>query len=416
LYGILTENTGGHVGTWVIGGKTFVSTAATRFEGGHGNESFGIGQCIKVEYTVANNVNTATSIEREEGYRCNNGTQTNSGYGIVETLPANRIGTWSIQTTGRTTMTLEISTTTRIEEQHSALSVGSCIKLVYHSNQGSLYADSIKTRNNNNCRSIKQDDGPRVPALPGDNKVYATLEQFPEPPYIGAWIIGSTTYSATEQTRFEQEGGLPFVEGACVKARYLMKGDNRMLIKVETEDAYHCGSKTSTTSKSYGVVERIPNTATYTGTWQIGGMPYEATEATRMEQEHGFFAIGAYVEVVYTISDGTRTASSIETHVAPNAGAYNKTGTFTGRTTQGEWEVWTIDGAQYRCDPAMEVEQPATQTATTLAATPDVGQQVAVNYYEHSDGYNYLTYATFQNSNDTKAPAANTLFLPHVLR
>jgi hypothetical protein len=418
FYGIVHANTGGHVGEWSIGQETIVSTPSTEFENGHGNESYGMGECVEVEYVTVNGVKTATSIERTQQYHCSNGTQTNRSYGTVTSMPNGMQGVWTIQTSTAMSITLETTPQTRMEQHDGPLAVNSCVEVVYYVQNGVSYANSIESEPVQHCQNGST--GGKTPALPGNNKVYATVDSLPDTLSGGEWRIGGTGYIATETTRLEQDEG-SFAVGGCVKATYLAADGVNMLTKVETEESYRCHSQNGQVAfKGYGVLESVPMTTTYIGEWQIGGMVYQANSTTSFEQEHGFFSPGAYVEVVYILNEGSRTAMSIETHVAPNGGMHTKTGTFYGVSVQEEWELWNIDGVNYYCDPAMDVElAPTVQTASDSTATlqgvhPLVGQQVEINYYDGSDGNQYITYAS--SATPTSTDTSTRIFVPLVQR
>lgn len=62
----------------------------------------------------------------------------------------------------------------------------------------------------------------------------------------------------------------------------------------------------------YGVVQTMPETG-YIGTWNIDGKAVQVTKDTKIEEEHGKLAVGAYVEVEGVTFEGKFIASEIET-------------------------------------------------------------------------------------------------------
>jgi hypothetical protein len=63
----------------------------------------------------------------------------------------------------------------------------------------------------------------------------------------------------------------------------------------------------------YGVVDSLPAAAGWVGDWTIDGRKVRVEPGTRIEQEHGEPAVGAYVEVKgQPQSDGSLKATKIE--------------------------------------------------------------------------------------------------------
>ncbi len=62
----------------------------------------------------------------------------------------------------------------------------------------------------------------------------------------------------------------------------------------------------------HGVVQAMPETG-YIGTWNIDGKTVQVTKDTKIEEEHGKLAVGAYVEVEGVTFEGKLIASEIET-------------------------------------------------------------------------------------------------------
>ena len=62
----------------------------------------------------------------------------------------------------------------------------------------------------------------------------------------------------------------------------------------------------------YGVVQTMPEKG-YVGQWNIDGKTVHVTEDTKIEEEDGKLAVGAYVEVEGVTFEGKFIASEIET-------------------------------------------------------------------------------------------------------
>lgn len=65
---VQSKPAGGFVGTWKIGGKSFVATAGTEIDQGEGNLI--VGACAKVKYQVVNGKNQAIEIDSEPARDC----------------------------------------------------------------------------------------------------------------------------------------------------------------------------------------------------------------------------------------------------------------------------------------------------------------------------------------------------------
>ncbi|MGB0386754.1 MAG: DUF5666 domain-containing protein [Ardenticatenaceae bacterium] len=388
-YGLIETMPEGLIGSWTIGGMTFEATESTQFEQEDGD--FAVGMCVEVTYTTANDVNSATEIESEDAYRCSGGSSMNKVYGTVDSFPSGLYGTWVISGTNYVA-----SPSTRFEEEDGSFAVGGCVKVKYYTENGVNQATKIESENDS-CGGGDSSESE------SSTKVYATIDSFPPSPYVGTWQIGGLTYDATNATEFDEDHA-PFAVGACVEAKYTtlrqaQGAPSNTLIEVESENAYKCGGDGQAEFTTYGTVETMPTTADRTGTWQISGVAYEANESTQFEQEYGFFAVGAYVEVKYEMSGDSAIAKSIETHVAPGNGMQTGQGTLQSHDANDDWKDWVIQGVTYKADPAIEVG--------SGEQAPQVGESVSFNSYENN-GARYLT-----SVNRTQQ---HLLFLPAVTR
>lgn len=78
----------------------------------------------------------------------------------------------------------------------------------------------------------------------------------------------------------------------------------------------------------HGVVEALPGSG-LVGDWVVSGVTVHVTASTRIEEEHGPVAVGAFVEVKGLAgADGSVTATKVEVEGAqhPNAGTVNLVG------------------------------------------------------------------------------------------
>ena len=372
FYGTIGNIPTGTLGIWMIGGAPFVVTTTTILTQEHG-VTLTVGTCVEVEYYLSGTDHIATKIQAEDGFRCNTSTFTNDAYGTLDSFPPGLIGTWVITRHGGLTDTFGADTTTEFKQEHGSFAPGVCVKVSYYFQNGVNRATEIETQSAKDCR------GEVPPGLPGHSLVFATIDSFPPSPFIGPWSIGGVPYSATNTTEFDQEHG-PFAVGACVKATYSVVSGTNALREVETKNANRCllgGSGMIPSFKSYGMVEAFPTGLV--GEWRVSGITYTAGTNTQFEQDHGFFAVGAFVEVKYVVSGTMRTALSIETEVAPGAGRDDVIGTLQAHDPSDDYAPWVVNGITYAAAPAIEV------------GAVTVGQRVQLNTYRDSNGVLFVT-------------------------
>lgn len=382
FYGLIETIPAGNIGTWTIGGVSFESSAATQLKQEHG--VFASGVCAEVEYYDDGGINRATEIGTEDAYHCDAGAYTNKANGVIDSFPAALFGSWVID---GITYVARVGTT-EFSQDDGAFAIGTCVSITYFTEGGINQATEIETQNGDDCSSGT--------ALPGTSKVYATIDSFPAAPHVGAWEIGGVGYEATSATRFEEDDG-SFGVGICVQAEYTVVGSTNILSKVETEDANKCLGISGAEFSSYGVVETMPSSLDLTGSWQISGIPFTADSSTQFSQEHGFFAIGAFVEVKYVVSGSTNIITEIETHVASGAGSDTSSGMLDAHDGSDDWNDWVVDGTALTADPVIEVG--------VDMQSPLVGNPVIFNSYQ-KNGIRYVTSISF----------ANQMFLPLISR
>lgn len=401
FYGLVTSRPSGLVGTWVLGTRSFLANNSTEFQFVTG--PLNVGVCAKVKYVSSGGTDIALEIESEPASDCSgitatptatpNGTPTatpsvtstptpadgftNRAYGILSQFPSNLIGAWIVNGTSYTT-----TTATEFHQDSGAFANGVCVKVKY---TGQNVALEIETEPTSDCSGGS--GGGQPPSLPGLSKVYATIGSLPASPFVGAWMIGGLAYQAISSTQFKQERGT-FAKGACVEAKYTSASGTNTLVEVESHEAYKCqsmiGDNPAPVFESYGVVEQFP--ASLRGDWQVSAISYTTDLSTTFQQEHGTFALGAFVEVKYRVVNNVRVAVKIETHVEPGAGQGNSAGQLDTRPSD-DWGTWIVDGQPYQGDHAIEVE---IHSSSSQRLSPLAVQKVSVNYYV-SGGIRYAT-------------------------
>jgi hypothetical protein len=132
---------------------------------------------------------------------------------------------------------------------------------------------------------------------------------------VGSWVIDTTTYTATNNTHFQQWAG-PFTVGGCVAVKYNLA--TFTALEIQTIPAMACGGKGE--EVLYGFIEQVPAAATpvaggwpiITGTWVISGVDFISTPQTRLETHHGPLVVGACAKVVYNVVNSQNMARKIE--------------------------------------------------------------------------------------------------------
>lgn len=148
-------------------------------------------------------------------------------------------------------------------------------------------------------------------------KFYGTVEAMPSAGFIGTWTIGGRAVNVTGNTRVEMKHGMPAV-GAYVEVKGFVRPDGVVEAeKIEVKKG-QWGRMVPTPVagqwvKFYGQVEALPAGSLY-GLWRVGGYRVQVSQATRLEEDHGPFEVGAWVEVKgYVQPDGSVVAVKVET-------------------------------------------------------------------------------------------------------
>lgn len=356
-------------GTWVISGTEFVSTEQTRLKDRHG--PLAVGACASVKYRVVDGVNLADEIRSEKIFMCYRPVSFNQAYGYVVTFPEDLVGAWVITDTLGMSMTFMTSPSSDVRiHHHYPLETGACVKVKYFTDGGVNYAAYVKTSNPKQCEGHFIEFNPL-------SKLYATVDAMPPTGTMtGTWVLAGVNFTATQQTRFEEEEG-PLAVGSCAEAKYDPTNGAMLLRKLEGEEATDCQAQDgSQRFRLYGVVEVMPGGG-YTGTWQVSGVSFTVTPSTTLETRHGDFAIGAYVKVYFTYDalTGERTAQLLKTHVAPGYGRFNYRGRFGGWLKDSAVDQVILDGNPYPADPDIDVPVDVQK-----------GDMVWINVYQGTDG------------------------------
>lgn len=338
-------------GTWVISGVEFISTAQTELNTEHG--PLVVGACAKVEYKVVEGQNLADEISSQWAFHCLGFEGFSQIYGAVVSFPPDFYGTWVISPTHDTSFMFVTDPSTRFKGEHWDIQVGTCMKVKYYTQEGVNHATELSVKVGHQCDKFEQ---------PSLSKLIVTVGARPTDTLTGTWTLAGVPFTATQATHFEDEGDNIKV-GDCIETKYDPAGGAMLLRQVEGEEAFDCQADDgSQLFKLFGYIETMPDGGVFTGTWKVSGITVEAITTTVFEQDHGVFAPGAFVGVKFTYDagSGVRTASEIETRIAPGFGREHHFGHLEKielGVGPNVFDQYTVDGITYLADPAIDLSQ-----------------------------------------------------------
>ena len=244
--------------------------------------------------------------------------------GIVEMIPGNRIGEWTIS--GKP---YNVTAQTEIKERYGTIAVGSCVVGALSSD--STYVRELKSARKFACEPGGDDHGgDNGGSNQGRGELYAKLVSFPDG-LIGEWVIGTLTFTADANTEFSEKNG-PFTVDGYVKVEFVVQQDNSFLAQeIKTvavphddgdddgPDHGHGHGEIEHQAVAFGAIETVPD-AGGEGVWQIGGITYTVTISTELATKNGALEVGQNVRVKYLLDEyGNRVAKQIKS-MPPAAG------------------------------------------------------------------------------------------------
>jgi hypothetical protein len=140
-------------------------------------------------------------------------------------------------------------------------------------------------------------------------KIYGIVESMPDQGYAGQWVISGRKVQVGKDTLIKEKRGKAAV-GAHVEVKGQQSGDVFTAYKIEVEGSSD-RAQSPYPGKFYGTVESMPETGR-DGIWVINGREILVTGNTRIDEEYGKTAPGAFVEVKGDYSGRTFTAYEIE--------------------------------------------------------------------------------------------------------
>jgi hypothetical protein len=373
----------GLLGEWVIAGRTFLVTEATRIREDKGPVRVGV--CVEVEYTsdaapfLAKKIATKSDDDCPPAGGGTTPTPTTTPvagarrelYGIIESFPAGLIGTWQIGG-----MAFVADASTQFKQERAAFAVGVLVEVHFTTDAAGI----------NRAQKIESKTaGSGGAAIGAEGHAFGTVEAMPTGSLVGTWRIGGVDYTATTATRFEQNDG-PLGIGAWAKVEYALAANGtRMARKIETTSTASNPSQPQR-AKAFGFVQQRPGTG-YVGTWVVGGVAYTADQGTQFDETCGLLAIGAYVEVEYT-PDGSNRIHELKTHVPPGAGSEDRIGVIQqmgapGYRLSAANVVWVIEDVSYQVLPATVLDD--------SRGPLTVGNTAVVNSYVDGNGNRIAT-------------------------
>lgn len=320
FYGIITRLPDGRMtGEWLIGDRIVIANERTRFQQEAGPLAVGI--CAQVKL-IAQGSNIAREIESEDLSDCtgsdgdgdDNNDSGNDVYGLVERMPASgRVGVWTVSSRQYT-----VTEQSELKRDHGVFDIGKCVEIELVPGT----TDSVRkmeTERSYKCASGNDDSEEGVPGV-SRGEIYGELMSLPDPAsgsLAGTWIVGTMTFSATENTEFNTRNG-KFVVGGIVKVEFVILQDGTFFAReIKTaiagpDDGDDSPGHSDDRGHAFGVIDQLPAGARI-GTWIIAGIEYSATERTEFHDDANNFAVGQRVKVEFLVDEnGVRIAREIK--------------------------------------------------------------------------------------------------------
>jgi len=229
---------------------------------------------------------------------------------------------------------------------------------------------------------------------------------------VGDWTIGGRQVATNADTKFDTEHGMPVV-GATVEVRGTQASTDAPVVarKIEVK-APNSGTGDMGDDDDEDVdddageitakIDALPAGDTFLGTWTVGGKPVIVLSTTRLDQEHGGFAVGTIVEVDGTPGPDGLVASRIESKSNTNApkpedDALKIEGLIEALPAGSLIGAWTVGGKSVIVDAATKLE--------AEGGTFAVGAPVEVKGVPQEGGALLATKIEIEAGNGAVAPA-----------
>ena len=349
-------------------------------------------------------------METERSYKCSGGDDDDSDgftgigkgeiYGELTSFPdpasGSLAGTWVVGT-----LTFSATERTEFSTKNGDFVVGGIVKVEFVILQdGTFVAREIKTAI---ARHDDDDDGDDDHGRDHDEgHAFGEIEQLPDGSLIGTWIVAGVEYSVTERTELPQrcQQLRQSASTSRLSSRWTANG---VRVAKEIKITDKSGDQGSEEDKFVGFIDSMPE-AGFVGLWVVNSVEFSGTMSSKFKEDHGSFAVGAYVKVEYRTIDGVNVIHEMETEVPPGAGDDDTVGKIesmddnpTAAAVSAN-ATWVVDGKSFVVTPSTRVSSALTTTDT-----------VWVNSYAAADGSQVATRIV-------GVTLDNSLFLPVMRR
>jgi hypothetical protein len=298
---------GGFIGDWTVDGRTLHVTGSTQIneEDGH----ITVGAAVQVEgRSRSDNSVDAAEIELRQsasgGGDDHGGGGTGAGdqgikfKGTIESFPPGLVGDWQIG--GRT---IHVSAQCELQQEVGPVAVGAFAEVVGTMRaDGSMDASKLEVKSN--------------PAGgDGRDELKGTVESLPNTAsFVGDWRVAGRTVHVSAATVINTEHGAVAV-GSSVEVHGTQQADGSIdatRIEINPTGSGSSGIEGQATGLK-GAIQALPGTANLIGDWTINGLTVHVVSSTRLNAEHGAFAVGVRVKVKgMLMSDGSVVATKIQ--------------------------------------------------------------------------------------------------------
>lgn len=281
-------DTSGRIGDWVISGRRVKVTDKTKINAEHSDAM--IGSLVEVEGVVQLDGGIlATTIEVKG--EIDPPLLAVEFLGTVESLPPSNgtvpglIGDWKVS--GRT---VHVTVKTVVNEARGKVAVGALVEV-----SGTLGTDGTVNALKVTVRDDNQPDTIRftgvVASLPPSNGTV--------PGFIGDWKVGDRIVHVAVSTKVNEENGKVAI-GALVEVEGKQR-DDKSVDATSIEVKQQTGGAASYV-RFFGALTSLPAVSKQVGNglagdWVVGGKTVHVVPQTRIHQENGRIAVGAFLEV-----------------------------------------------------------------------------------------------------------------------
>ena len=224
--------------------------------------------------------------------------------GAIGSLPstAGFLGDWTVS--GRT---VHVTSSTLIDQEHGSVAIGALVEV-----KGSLRSDGSV-----DARKIEVESTIEGPGDDPEGEVKGPITALPDTAgFVGDWTVAGRTVHVSSSTLIDQEHGAVEL-GAFVEVNGVARADGSIdAARIEVQSG--AGPDPEDEIKFKGTIQSFPSTPGFVGDWMIGGKTIHVTASTKIEQETGPVAVGAFAEVEGTAqSDGSIDARKVEVESNP---------------------------------------------------------------------------------------------------